>query len=453
MGETRASPIGTLGRLGSMVGSLTALAQPRAERRANRLGRLLATLISERGEASGAVMARRAVALYKGLDEAGQRHFFDLLVRDFSPNPRQVLSAAEAYYKEPTPANLAFLQFVAEPPRQEVFRRMNMAPGGTQVLVSLRTALLKELKAHPEYAVIDNDLQHLLGSWFNRGFLQLRRIDWNTPAAILEKLIQYEAVHAIQGFPDLKRRLAADRRCFGFFHPALPDDPLIFVEVAFTDELPSAVAPILSLDSAIGDPRKARCAVFYSITNCQEGLRGISFGNFLIKQVAADLHAELPNLRIFATLSPVPGFAKWLTRQAGERGRWTDETTRHEVAGLAKRQGLPPPESSERIEQLLAWYLTREWEAGSSRDPVARFHLGNGARLERINRTADLSAKGVAQSLGFMVNYLYDLGDVEANHEAYVNEHKVAASGQVERAARAAEAFWPKPDAEKPSGR
>lgn len=439
--------------LGRMVGSITALALPRAERRANRLARLLATLISERGEASGAVMARRAVALYRGLDEAGQRHFFDLLVRDFSPNPRQVLSAAEAYYKAPTPANLAFLQFVAEPPRQEVFRRMNMAPGGTEVLVSLRTALLKELKAHPEYAVIDHDLQHLLGSWFNRGFLQLRRIDWNTPAAILEKLIQYEAVHAIQGFPDLKRRLAADRRCFGFFHPALPDDPLIFVEVAFTDELPSAVAPILSLDSAIGDPRKARCAVFYSITNCQEGLRGISFGNFLIKQVAADLQAELPNLRIFATLSPVPGFARWLARQSGERDRWVDDTTRNEVAGLTKRQGLPPPESSERIEQLLAWYLTREWESGHSRDPVARFHLGNGARLERINRAADLSAKGVAQSLGFMVNYLYDLGDVEANHEAYVNHHKVAASGAVDRAARAAEAFWARVDAEKPAGR
>ncbi|MBL8517947.1 MAG: malonyl-CoA decarboxylase [Betaproteobacteria bacterium] len=439
--------------LGRMVGSITALAQPRAERRANRLARLLATLISERGEASGAVMARRAVALYKGLDEAGRRHFFDLLARDFSPNPREVLSAAEAYYKAPTPANLAFLQFVSEPPRQEVFRRMNMAPGGTETLVSLRTALLKELKAHPEYVVIDHDLQHLLGSWFNRGFLELRRIDWNTPAAILEKLIQYEAVHAIQGFPDLKRRLAADRRCFGFFHPALPDDPLIFVEVAFTDELPSAVAPILSLDSAIGDPRRARCAIFYSITNCQEGLRGISFGNFLIKQVAADLQAELPNLRIFATLSPVPGFMKWLTRRVGERQAWADDTTRQAVSGLLTRQGLPPPESSERVDQLLAWYLTREWESGHSRDPVARFHLGNGARLERINRAADLSTKGVAQSLGFMVNYLYDLSDVEANHEAYVNDHKVAASGVVERAARAAESLWAEPDTEKSRGR
>lgn len=450
MNETRGT---VMGRLDSVVGAITALAQPRAVRRAGRLARLLATLISERGEASGAVMARRAVALYKGLDEEGQQHFFDLLVRDFSPDPRQVLSAAEAYYKAPTPANLAFLQFVAEPPRQEVFRRMNMAPGGTEVLVSLRTALLKLLKTHPEYAVIDHDLQHLLGSWFNRGFLQLRRIDWNTPAAILEKLIQYEAVHAIQGFPDLKRRLAADRRCFGFFHPALPDDPLIFVEVAFTDELPGAVAPILSLDSDIGDPRKARCAIFYSITNCQEGLRGISFGNFLIKQVAADLQAQLPNLRIFATLSPVPGFAKWLTRQTSDRARWASATVREEITGLIKVPGLPPPDSTERMEQLIAWYLTREWDGGHSRDPVARFHLGNGARLERINRAADLSAKGVDQSLGFMVNYLYDLGDVESNHEAYVNDHKVAASTAVERAARAAETLWTRANAEKPAGR
>ncbi len=450
MSETRGT---TLGRLGSMVGSIKALALPRAERRAGRLAKLLATLISERGEATGAVMSRRAVALYRGLDEVGRRHFFDHLVRDFSPNPRQVLSAAEAYFKEPTPANLAFLQFVAEPPRQEVFRRMNMAPCGTEVLVSMRTALLKELKAHADYAVIDQDLQHLFGSWFNRGFLQLRRIDWNTPAAILEKLIVYEAVHEIQGFPDLKRRLAADRRCFGFFHPALPDEPLIFVEVAFTDQLPSSVAPILSLDSVVGDPRKARCAIFYSITSCQDGLKGISFGNFLIKQVAADLHAELPNLRIFATLSPVPGFVRWLAKQVAERHRWADESVRQEVQGFLKRQALPPPESAERVEQLLAWYLTREWDAGHSRDPVARFHLGNGARLERINRAADLGSKGVGQSLGFMVNYGYDLGYVEANHEAYVNQHKVAAASSVDKAARAAEAFWSRVDPEKLAGR
>jgi len=442
-----------LGRVVGSLAALTSLGQPRGVRRADRLARLLATLISERGEASGAVMARRAVALYKGLDDEGRRHFFALLVRDFSPNPRQVLSAAVAYNDAPTPANLAFLQYVTEPPRQEVFRRMNMAPGGTTALVALRTALLKELKAHPEWIVIDHDLQHLLGSWFNRGFLQLRRIDWNSPAAILEKLIAYEAVHEIQGFPDLKRRLAADRRCFGFFHPALPDEPLIFVEVAFTDELPSAVAPILSLDSAIADPRKARSAVFYSITNCQEGLRGISFGNFLIKQVAEDLHAELPNLRIFATLSPVPGFVRWLNKRVADRSAWTDESARLEVEGAIQKKSAPAPALKDRLEPLMAWYLTREWDGGHALDPVARFHLGNGARLERINASADLSSKGTTQSLGLMVNYLYNLDHVESNHEAYVNNHHVAASSSVERAARAAESLWRnRADAEK-SGR
>ncbi|MGZ5098207.1 MAG: malonyl-CoA decarboxylase domain-containing protein, partial [Usitatibacter sp.] len=244
------------------------------------------------------------------------------------------------------------------------------------------------------------------------------RIDWSTPAAILEKLIEYEAVHEIQGFPDLKRRLERDRRCFAFFHPALPDDPLIFVEVAFVNEMPSEVAPILATESAVGDPRRARCAVFYSITSCQAGLRGISFGNFLIKQVAADLHAELPNLKVFATLSPVPGLKSWVQRTlpAGE------------------------PEDRETLEGLAAWYLTREWAEGHALDPVARFHLGNGARLDRINWAADPSAKGLAQSYGLMVNYVYDLGDVEKNHEEYMNRHRVVASGAVEKLAKGVEA-------------
>ncbi len=207
-----------------------------------------------------------------------------------------------------------------------------MAPGGTAVLVEMRRELLAAIKAHPELAVVDHDLTHLLGSWFNRGFLELRRIDWGTPAAILEKLIAYEAVHRIQGFPDLKRRLERDRRCFAFFHPALPDEPLIFVEVALVNELPSEVAPILAMESAVGDPRRARCAVFYSITSCQPGLRGISFGNFLIKQVAADLHDELPNLKVFATLSPDPGLRAWISRNAA--GATTPQVSSAIEAGL-----------------------------------------------------------------------------------------------------------------------
>jgi malonyl-CoA decarboxylase len=270
------------------------------------------------------------------------------------------------------------------------------------------------MKKRPELAAVDNDLTHLLGSWFNRGFLELRRIDWSTPAVILERLIAYEAVHEIRGFPDLKRRLERDRRCFAFFHPALPDDPLIFVEVAFVNELPSEVAPILEMESAVGDPRRARCAVFYSITSCQPGLRGISFGNFLIKQVAEDLHAELPNLKVFATLSPIPGLASWAQRRFPE-GVTQDRAT---------------------LEGLAAWYLTREWVEGHARDPVARFHLGNGARLDRINWAADTSAKGLTQSYGLMVNYVYDLGEVEKNHEEYMNRHRVVCSGAVEKLAR-----------------
>ncbi|HXZ50154.1 MAG TPA: malonyl-CoA decarboxylase [Usitatibacter sp.] len=416
-----------------------AIARSGPQRRAERLARLLRTLISERGEASGAALARRAVTLYRGLDEAGRAEFFGLLARDFSPDRELVLAAAQAYHRDPSPHNLATLERVAEPHRQEVFRRMNMAPGGTATLLDLRRALLEQTRARPELAVVDHDLTHLLGSWFNRGFLELRRIDWRTPAAILEKLITYEAVHEIHGFPDLKRRLERDRRCFAFFHPALPDEPLIFVEVAFVDELPAEVAPILALESAVGDPKRARCAVFYSITSCQPGLRGVSFGNFLIKQVAEDLHAELPNLRIFATLSPVPGLRPWARKAL--RGASPEGADLRAALLTAADDPAPAPPVAlrEHLEGLAAWYLTRERVEGHAADAVARFHLGNGARLERINWGADGTAKGLAQSFGMMVNYVYDLDHVEHNHEEYVNRHRVVASGAVERLAKSVE--------------
>jgi malonyl-CoA decarboxylase len=401
---------------GRIVGSFAASGM---SRRADRLGRLLHMLVSQRGEATGATLARRAVALYRGLDAAGRLRVFEILAREFSPDREAVLAAANAYHADPNATNLATLQRVTEPPRQEAFRRMNMAPGGTATLVQLRRELLDAVREHPELAAVDHDLTHLLQSWFNRGFLELKRIDWSTPAAVLEKLIEYEAVHAIRGFPDLKRRLERDRRCFAFFHPALPGEPLIFVEVAFVDEMPSAVAPILSLETAVADPRKARCAVFYSITSCQEGLRGVSFGNFLIKQVAEDLHKELPNLKLFATLSPIPGLRHWVEARGGER--------RRAEAGA--------------LEKLAAFYLTREWREGEALDPVARFHLGNGARLERINPHADGSSRGDGQSYGLMVNYVYDLDEVERNHEAYVNRQHAACSGAVERLAREGEAM------------
>jgi malonyl-CoA decarboxylase len=428
---------GTRAFIDRLVGTLAAATRTRGERRAVRLAKLLRTLISERGESSGALMARRAVALYNGLDEEGRGLFFELLARDFSPDPDEVLAAAQAYRDGPTPATLARLQHVTEPPRQEVFRRMNMAPGGTAVLVGMRKVLQDRLAAHPQLAAVDDDLTHLFGSWFNRGFLELRRIDWGTPASILEKLITYEAVHEIQGFPDLKRRLERDRRCFAFFHPALPGEPLVFVEVAFVDDLPSSVAPILALESAVGDPRKARCAVFYSITSCQPGLKGISFGNFLIKQVAQDLHEELPNLRQFATLSPIPGFRAWLRRQETDGGLAAAPPIR--ALAQAEPACAPAGELREPLEALAARYLAHQWEEGHVLDPVARFHLGNGARLERINWLADNSPRGLRQSLGMMVNYVYALDDVERNHETYVNRHVAVCSSAIERQARMAE--------------
>jgi malonyl-CoA decarboxylase len=422
-----------------ILGSLGAggIVRSRAQRRADRLAGVLRTLISERGEATGAALARRAVALYRGLDAAGRAHFFRLLASEFSPDRELVLAAAEAYHRDPSPANLATLQREAEPPRQEIFRRMNMAPGGTAMLLELRRELLEELRRDATLAAVDHDLTHLLNSWFNRGFLELRRIDWHTPAAILEKLIAYEAVHEIHGFPDLKRRLERDRRCFAFFHPALPEEPLIFVEVAFVNELPADVAPILAMESAIGDPKRARCAVFYSITSCQPGLRGVSFGNFLIKQVAEDLHKELPNLKLFATLSPVPGLRAWAL--GALRALPADTVPPDLLAVVNDPLAAVPEARREMLEGLAAWYLTRAWSGQQAADPVARFHLGNGARLERINWQADMGPKARAQSFGMMVNYVYDLEEVEHNHEEYVNRRRVVASGAVERQAKSVE--------------
>jgi len=418
-----------------LLGTFADATRSRDERRAVRLVKLLHTLVTERGESTGAIMARRAVALYSGLEDEGRALLFDRLAREFSPDPDVVFAAASRYLEEPGPVTLAHLLRVSEPPRQEVFRRMNMAPGGTATLVGMRRHLLDRLRTHPNLELVDADLTHLFGSWFNRGFLELRRIDWNTPAAVLEKLITYEAVHEIRGFPDLKRRLERDRRCFAFFHPALPGEPLVFVEVAFVDDMPDTVTPLLAMESAVGDPRRARCAVFYSITSCQPGLKGISFGNFLIKQVAEDLHAELPNLKQFVTLSPIPGFRGWLAERAARRPALAP------LLPLLEAGAPPPgPQHDEMLSALTAHYLTREWQDGQARDSVARFHLGNGARLERVNPRADPSAKGQWQSLGVMVNYLYALGHVEHNHESYMRHHVVAASSAVERQAKEARA-------------
>jgi malonyl-CoA decarboxylase len=398
-------------------------------------------LLSERGEVSEAALAREALSAYRDLSESGRALFFDLLASEFSPDAGTVMAALNRYRERPSPQHLVALQRAVESPRQEMLRRLNTAPGATGILVAMRSHLLEGLKAHPEWKIIDADLNHLFTAWFNRGFLALQRIDWRTSALVLEKLARYEAVHAFSGWRDLHRRLEADRRCFAFFHPALPDEPLIFIEVALTRGMSSNVRPLLDQTSPVSDPQEADTAIFYSITNCQEGLRGIHFGNLLIKQVAQQLGQEFPRLKNFATLSPVPGFRAWL----GTIGKELAEVEGgRAVSGALSRLEEKDWYENEQLAQrlqgalvpLCAYYLIHARHNGDALDPVARFHLGNGASLERVNWLADTSKRGMQQSAGLMVNYLYRLEDVEENHEIYVKEQRVAASRQVSKLAR-----------------
>jgi malonyl-CoA decarboxylase len=405
--------------------------QSAVERRTRELVGLCEALLAERGEYTSTALARDALAACQGLDERSREDFFDVLARQYSPSPEAVSRAAAEYQADPSPASFARLQETVEPPRQEIFRRLNMAPGGTATLVEMRSQLLKGMKAHPHWRVIDYDLMHLLRSWFNRGFLRLERIDWRTSAIVLEKLIQYEAVHAIQGWRDLRRRLESDRRCFAFFHPQLPEEPIIFIEVALTRGMSAHVQPLLDLKSPVAVPANADCAMFYSITNCQEGLRGISFGNLLIKQVAEELKREFPHLRRFATLSPVPGFRRWL----GEHG--APELLKR-IEDPAWHLGEVPEAVQTQLTRLCARYLLHAKQGDEPLDPVARFHLGNGASLERLNWMGDTSEQGMGRSAGLMVNYVYWLAEVERNHERYFREHSVVAAPAVEKLAREA---------------
>ena len=388
----------------------------------------------------GAVIARDALAAYNALAPAAQPAFFDRLIAEFGPDAAALEAAYAAYHAEPTQQNLTRLQRCVETPRQELFRRINTAPGGTAALVAMRREVLAALKTQPEWAGIDSDLEHLFGSWFNRGFLTLERIDWYTPAIVLEKLIEYEAVHEIAGWHDLRRRLAADRRCFAFFHPALPHEPLIFIEVALTRGVSAAIEPLLALDAPQIDPQTADSAIFYSITNCQTGLRGISFGNLLIKQVVQRLGQEFPRIKTSSTLSPIPGFRAWLASVRSDLKRDAPESEDAQaLACLDEPQWHRNSETSERLRKTLmpyaAYYLTSATQGNEAADSVARFHLGNGARLERLNWLADTSPRGLQQSAGMMVNYLYRVEEVEDNHEMYVRERKVAASRELRRLA------------------
>ncbi|MFD0669393.1 malonyl-CoA decarboxylase domain-containing protein [Ramlibacter sp. MAHUQ-53] len=392
-------------------------------------------LISALGEANAQSIAARLIDHYERLDAAQRLAFFEFLASEFNPDPAQVKAVAEAYHADPSAKNLIALCTVAEPRRQELLRRINRAPRGTAALIGMRRALLGHLKERPAFAAIDADMHHLLSSWFNPGFLELHQITWNSPAQLLEKIIQHESVHAIDGWDDLRRRLQPDRRCFAFFHPQLPGEPLIFVEVALVPALATGVGVLIDKKTPVGERKTFKAAIFYSISNCQPGLKGVSLGNFLIKRVAQKLLEEIPSLKLYSTLSPIPGFTAWLDAgaplpeeaAAGGRRRKLDEAL--QSLGLRERKwaerlkaGWHPHEAGEgeqrALMHLCAAYLALHTPTRGG-DAVAKFHLANGATLHQINWAADLSRKGLQQSAGIMVNYLYELDKVEEQHEAF----------------------------------
>ncbi|MEI8145544.1 MAG: malonyl-CoA decarboxylase [Alphaproteobacteria bacterium] len=406
--------------------------------RAETLDLIAATerLLGVRGEASGVALARDILARVDHAPTAERLAYLTTLADKFGADRARLDKAISAWKEHPDARAELEVHKAAEPRRQEVIRRLNLAPGGTAALVKLREHLLTQLPGRPDLAPLDADFVHLFSSWFNRGFLVIRRIDWTTPAHILEKIIAYEAVHEIKSWDDLRNRLQPrDRRCFAFFHPQLIDEPLVFVEVALSGAIPDAIAPLLDIHRRPGLPEEATTATFYSISNCQEGLRGISFGHFLIKQVVEELKKELPGLTTFVTLSPVPGFAAWLDGEIANSSA---------LLGTPERAMLSGPQGS--VDRTAAtpalmtaaatYFLLARNSAGRPVDPVARFHLGNGARLERLNADGDLSDKGLRQSRGLMVNYLYDLEALEANHEAYAERAEVVASPAVKKLLR-----------------
>ena len=395
------------------------------------LVRLCRDLMSARGEASGVALAADILGKYRALDDAGRLAFFRHLAADYNPEGAAVLKAAQAYAEAPDPGAMSDLFDAVEPPRQELLRRLNLTPGGTECLVRMRADLLPLQRENPDLAGIDHDFRHLLGSWFNRGFLVLRHIGWSTPASLLEKIIAYEAVHDIGDWDELRRRVEPpDRRCFAFFHPAMPDEPLIFVEVALTGETPGSIQALLSADRDVLAPENAKVAVFYSISNCQPGLAGVSFGAFLIKQVVTDLSAELPGLETFVTLSPVPGFVRWLKAE----GKRDPECRAAEITADLAEPGWPDRSDAAKtgvMAEAARYFLEARRPDGQPPDPVARFHLGNGAELEAMHWMGDTSDKGIAQSAGLMVNYRYRLDRIEANHEAYARDGEIRASRAV----------------------
>ena len=406
------------------------------ENRAESLIEACQALVAGRGEASGVALAAEILRRYRALDPSDHAAFFGALAEEFGPDRERVMTAIASFGADADEAAASEIHYASEPRRHELFRRLNRAPGGTAALVEMRADMLQLMNRNPSLAIVDRDFLHLFGSWFNRGFLVLRRIDWSSPAALLERIIRYEAVHEIGDWDDLRRRIdPADRRCYAFFHPRLIDEPLIFVEVALTAAPPAAIAPLLAEKRAQLSPAKARAATFYSISNCQQGLAGVNFGNFLIKQVVEEIRRELPAIETFITLSPVPGFRAWVETAEDP----LVAPLRSAALSLAADDNWPAdPASAARLRAALEplaahYFLKARRPDGRVIDPVARFHLGNGASLERIDWQGDLSPKGLAESYGLMVNYLYDLAEIERNHEAFVNRGQIAASSAVRK--------------------
>ena len=398
-------------------------------------------LLSAAGEASGITLARQIANGYKALSDKEKLSFFSALKSNYEVDINEVLQFAKDYQGHPDSESYISLISAVESRRQEIFRRINLAPDGIFTLVTMRRDLLHLKREEPGLALVEVDLAHVLTSWFNKGFLTLRRIDWNTPAAILEKVIHYESVHEITGWEDLRRRLAEDRMCFGFFHGAMPDEPIIFVEIALVDGMTDSIHTLIGDSGLELNPVNADTAIFYSINNCHEGLYGIPFGSFLIKQVILQINSEYPKIKTFATLSPVPRFRKWLVNSLENPDDDVITDIERETLKLLDDPNWYEDESTKQrlrpiLTRLAAVYFLKAKAGKEPYDPVARFHLRNGARLARINWCADLSPNGLSQSAGILVNFVYDLEEIVKNHEEYSSNQKIAAAPAIKKLAR-----------------
>jgi len=394
-------------------------------------------LISNKGAAFGITVARDITDLYQTLSPEKKLLFFKKINEKFRPNHTKVTEAIDLYKSEQNDKNLFRLFITSEGQRRELFRRMNMSPNGISTIVSLREDLLKILNENKELKPLDNDLRELFKSWFNPGFLKLAKITWDTKAAVLEKIIQYERVHKIKDMNELKRRLGEDRRFFSYFHPALEDEPIIFVQVALTNGLGKSIQEIMK-PTTVG-AKKYDTATFYSISNCQEGLSRVTLGNFLIKRVVYEIQEELPNIKNFGTLSPIPGFRDWLTTLDNKIIQNILEKIPYENISFLKSTNLKIGDgrivsNKNAIIKLVAHYLMNEKnKKGLPINDVCRFHLGNGAIIDDININANVSEVGFKRSFGIMVNYLYELKNIEKNHEDYVNDKKIIISNQLKK--------------------